>query len=154
MTIHFARMTGPEIANYVTWLIDDYAKDVARNYQLPMVLAQEESTQLIRDLFPDNQPGEGQTIVHVMNGDPRVGILWYAFQAESKRIFIYHILIEETYRGQGYATAVFEILEKVVSEELGATSIGLSVFGTNPNAQRLYKRLGFQEASIAMNKQL
>lgn len=59
MTIHFDRMTEPEIANYVTWLIDDYAKDVARNYQLPMVLAQEESTQLIRDLFPDNQPGEG-----------------------------------------------------------------------------------------------
>lgn len=59
MTIQFARMTEQEIANYVTWLINDYAKDVARNYQLPMVLAQEESTQLIRDLFPDNQPGEG-----------------------------------------------------------------------------------------------
>ena len=154
MTIHFDRMTESEIANYVTWLIDDYAKDVARNYQLPMVLAQEESTQLIRDLFPDNQPEDGQTIVHVMNGDTRVGILWYAFQAESNRIFIYHILIEEMYRGQGYATAVFEKLEKVASEELGATSIGLSVFGTNPDAQRLYKRLGFQEASIAMNKQL
>lgn len=154
MAIHFAKMTGQEIANYVTWLIDDYAKDVARNYQLPMVLAQEESTQLIRNLFPDNQPGEGQTIVHVMNGDTRIGILWYAFQSESNRIFIYHILIEEMYRGQGYATAVFEKLERVASEELGATSIGLSVFGTNPDAQRLYKRLGFQEASIAMNKQL
>lgn len=59
MTIHFAWMTEPEIANYVTCLIDDYAKDVARNYQLPMVLAQEESTPLILDLFPDNQPGEG-----------------------------------------------------------------------------------------------
>lgn len=127
---------------------------MSRNYQLPMVLGQEESTQLIRNLFPDNQSGDGQTIVHVMNGDIRVGILWYAFQGESKRIFIYHILIEEMYRGQGYATAVFEKLERVVSEELGATSIGLSVFGTNPDAQRLYKRLGFQETSIAMTKQL
>ncbi|WP_214785816.1 GNAT family N-acetyltransferase [Exiguobacterium sp. s183] len=154
MTIHFDKMREQEIVNYVTWLIDDYAKDVARNYQLPIVLAQEESTQLIHDLFPDNRLGEGQTVVHVMNEDTRVGILWYAFQAESKRVFIYHILIEETYRGQGYATAVFEKLEKVASEELGATSIGLSVFGTNPDAQRLYKRLGFQEASIAMNKQL
>ena len=54
MTIHFDRMTEQEIANYVTWLIDDYAKNVARNYQLPMVLAQEESTQLIPHLFPDN----------------------------------------------------------------------------------------------------
>ena len=109
---------------------------------------------MIRDLFPDNQPEEGQTVVHVMNANTRVGILGYAFQAESNRIFIYHILIEEMYRGQGYATAVFEKLERVASEELGVTSIGLSVFGTNPDAQRLYKRLGFQEASIAMNKQL
>lgn len=62
MTIHFDRMTESEIANYVTWLIDDYAKDVARNYQLPMVLAQEESTQLIRDLFPDNQPGKDRRL--------------------------------------------------------------------------------------------
>ncbi|MBR2075987.1 MAG: GNAT family N-acetyltransferase [Exiguobacterium sp.] len=62
--------------------------------------------------------------------------------------------IEETYRGQGYATAVFEKLERVVSEKLGTTSIGLSVFGTKPDAQRLYKRLGSQETSIAMNKQL
>lgn len=30
MTIHFDRMTEPEIANYVTCLIDDYAKDVAQ----------------------------------------------------------------------------------------------------------------------------
>ncbi len=154
MNIHFEKMDERELTSYLTWLIDDYANDVARNYQLPAALAQEESTQLIRSLFPDNQPTEGQTVVHVMDGATRVGILWYAFQVESKRVFIYHVWMHEAYRGRGYATAALQLLETITAHELGATSIGLSVFGSNPDAQRFYARLGFQQASIAMNKRL
>ncbi len=154
MNIHFEKMDEGELTSYLTWLIDDYANDVARNYQLPAALAQEESTQLIHSLFPDNRPADGQTVVHVMDGATRVGILWYAFQEESKRVFIYHVWMQDAYRGRGYATAALQRLETIEVHELGATSIGLSVFGSNPDAERLYARLGFQQASIAMNKLL
>lgn len=154
MNIHFEKMGEGELTSYLTWLIDDYANDVVRNYQLPVALAEEESTQLIHSLFPENQPTDGQTVVHVMDGVTRVGILWYAFQEESKRIFIYHVWMQEAYRGRGYATAALQRLETIAAQELGATSIGLSVFGSNPDAERLYARLGFQQASIAMNKLL
>jgi hypothetical protein len=30
MTIHFDQMTEQEVSHYVIWLIDDYAKNVAR----------------------------------------------------------------------------------------------------------------------------
>ena len=154
MTIRFETMERDVLATYMTWLIDDYARDVAHNYQLPDVLAKEEAEQLIRDLFPEGRPGEGQTVVHVMDGETRVGVLWYAFQEASRRVFIYHIWVDAAYRGRGYATQVFERLETLAAQELGATSIGLSVFGSNPDAARLYARLGFRQASIAMNKQL
>lgn len=154
MDIYFEKMGEGELTSYLTWLIDDYANDVARNYQLPATLAQEESAQLIHSLFPDNQPMDGQTVVHVRDGATRVGILWYAFQEESKRVFIYHVWMQEAYRGRGYATAALQRLETIAAQELGATSIGLSVFGSNPDAERLYARLGFQQASIAMNKLL
>lgn len=54
MDIYFEKMEGGELTSYLPWLIDDYANDVARNYQLPAALVQEESTQLIHSLFPDN----------------------------------------------------------------------------------------------------
>lgn len=62
--------------------------------------------------------------------------------------------MKEAYRRRGYATAALQRLETIVAQKLGATSIGLSVFGSNPDAERLYASLGFQQASIAMNKLL
>lgn len=87
---------------------------------------------------------DGQTVVHVMDGATRIGILWYAFQEESKRVFIYHAWMKEVYRGRGYATAALQRLETIAAQELEAMSIGLSVFGSNPDAERLYPRLGFR----------
>lgn len=45
MDIHFEKMDEGELTSYLTWLIDNYANDVACNYQLPAALAQEESSQ-------------------------------------------------------------------------------------------------------------
>ena len=108
-------MDKGELTSYLKWLIDDYANDVARNYQLPAALAQEESTQLIHSLFPDNQPTDGKTVVHVIDCATRVGILWYAFQKESKRVFIYHVWMQEACRRRGYATAALQRLETIAA---------------------------------------
>jgi ribosomal protein S18 acetylase RimI-like enzyme len=45
-------------------------------------------------------------------------------------------------------------LAEVEVARLGGTSIGLSVFGTNLRARRLYESLGYEPTSIRMRKLL
>jgi ribosomal protein S18 acetylase RimI-like enzyme len=53
----------------------------------------------------------------------------------------------------GYASSVLKDLEVMVKSS-GITSLGLSVFGKNQAAHRLYKKLGYQTFSISMGKNL
>jgi len=80
-------------------------------------------------------------------------VIWYNIQSETKKAFIYHILINEEFRNKGYATFVLQELEETMKSS-GITSMGLNVFGTNPNAHKLYEKLGYQTASTAMGKRL
>ncbi|QGM30583.1 GNAT family N-acetyltransferase [Bacillus sp. N3536] len=48
--------------------------------------------------------------------------------------------------------AIEELQERV--KELGMNSIGLSLFGNNKNAQRLYEKMGYTTSSISMYKLL
>jgi hypothetical protein len=45
-------------------------------------------------------------------------------------------------------------LAEAVALRNGATSIGLSVFGRNQVARRLYSSLGYEESAVTMRKDL
>lgn len=78
----------------------------------------------------------------------------YVPRTETYRVnSYYHILINEESRKKGYATYVLQELEEDM-KSLGITSMGLNVFGTNPNARKLYEKLGYKTASTAMGKRI
>jgi RimJ/RimL family protein N-acetyltransferase len=56
-------------------------------------------------------------------------------------------------RGQGLGTAALAALEEWARAR-GITTIGLHVFGDNEGAWRLYRRLGYIETSVQMEKRL
>ena len=86
---------------------------------------------------------------------PTIGALWFAIEDRhgQRSAFVYDVGIDAPWRRQGHALRAFEALETLVTE-LGATHIGLHVFGHNPGAQALYAKLGYGITGINMQKRL
>lgn len=153
--IKLIEMKDHEFKQYLDFMIPDYAKDISSNYNLPMDKAVEESEIMMKELFPNGLSTEGQFLynIHDSHINKQVGILWFDINKEINRAYLYHIFIIEAYRQRGYATKAIEELQERV-KELGMNSIGLSVFGNNKNAQRLYEKMGYTSSSITMYKLL
>lgn len=155
MKTKLQKMNETEFDHYLEFLIPDYAKDLSENFIIPLEKASEEAENLMKELFPNKQDSEGQLVytIYSIEEDKNIGVIWYNIQSENKKAFIYHILINEEFRNKGYATFVLQELEETM-KSLGITSMGLNVFGTNPNAHKLYEKLGYQTASTAMGKRI
>lgn len=155
MKTKLQEMNEAEFDRYLEFLIPDYAGDLSENFLLPLEKAMEESENLMKGLFPDKQNSVGQYIFNIysVEEDQNIGVIWYNIQTESNKAYIFHILIHEAFRKRGFASVVLKELEETVKSS-GVTSIGLNVFGTNPDAQRLYEKLGYQTASTAMRKRI
>lgn len=153
MKTELRKMNEEEFDQYIEEFIPDYAKDLSINFLLPMDLALKESRELIDSLLPDKQESDGQSVYNIysMTEKTNIGVMWYNIHPDSKKVFVYHILVYEDFRKKGYATSVLQQLESDMKNK-EITSLGLSVFGNNPGAYNLYKKLGYNTASISMGK--
>ena len=155
MKTKLQKMTDEEFDHYLAYFIPDYAKDLSENYMIPLEKAMEESKDLMEQLLPNKQDTEGQLVYNIysIDEDKTIGVIWYNIQTESNKAYIYHILIKEEFRKKGFATFVLQELEETM-KSTGITSMGLNVFGKNPNAYKLYEKLGYQTQSTAMGKRI
>ena len=155
MKTQLKEMNEEEFDQYMEYFIPDYAKDLSDNFMIPMEKALEESKNLMGTLFPEKQDSADQHICNIYSpaDEKNIGVIWYNIQTESNKAYIYHILIHEAFRKRGFASRVLKELEETVKSS-GVTSMGLNVFGNNPGAQRVYEKLGYQPASIAMGKRI
>jgi ribosomal protein S18 acetylase RimI-like enzyme len=149
--ITFEKMNNKEFKNYIEFMIPDYAKDTAKHYLISMEEANEKAEIQIESLFPDQEKTESQYLYHVMSENELAGYLWFHVMKEEKKAFLYHIYILDSFRKRGIASQALHFFEEE-AKKLGAASLGLHVFGTNENAIELYKKLGFKQASVSMNK--
>lgn len=148
-------MTEEEFDQYLAYFIPDYAKDLAENYMIPFEKAMIESKELMDQLLPNKQNSEEQLVYNIYSTDEdkTVGVIWYNIQSDSNKAYIYHIFIKEEFRKKGFATFVLQELEETM-KSAGITSMGLNVFGTNPNAHKLYEKLGYLVQSTSMGKRI
>ena len=84
-----------------------------------------------------------------------VGALWFAVVVKHgiKSAFVYDFEVQPGHRRRGHGRAAFVALESLV-KALGLSSIGLHVFGHNPQAQALYQSLGYGVTGVNMLKHL
>lgn len=150
MNLKLEKMNEEEFDQYLEFLMLDYAQDLSENFIIPLDKATEESKVLMNELLPNKQNSEDQFLftIHFPEKQEKVGNIWYSIQPEIDRAYIY-----EGFRKMGYASSVLQDLEVTVKSS-GITSLGLSVFGKNQGAHRLYKKLGYQTFSISMGKNL
>ena len=105
----------------------------------------------VAETMPGGVLSSGQFVFEVFDDDTHVGNVWLA-QNESEW-FIYDIDIDEPYRGKGLGRATMRAIEDHV-RSLGGSEIGLSVFGFNTIALKLYLSEGYTTTRMSMSKEL
>jgi len=95
------------------------------------------------------------SIYHEEFNDKIIGYLWFYFKTngQSKKAFIYDIIIEEEYRGKGYGRLAMLACE-IEAKKLGAMNLGLHVFANNAAAIALYQSLGYVTTDFSMEKNI
>jgi len=148
-------MTQGEYDTFYAWMIDDYAREIARNYQLPFEAACARSVGQLEELLSAglHSPGHLLFMIVTEGQGEAVGHLWCYSDSERQRAFIYDIDIFEAQQGKGYGKGALTALEEVLRPR-GIARIGLHVFGDNTRAQALYAKMGYRVTGMDMQKDI
>jgi ribosomal protein S18 acetylase RimI-like enzyme len=84
-----------------------------------------------------------------------VGIVWIGprMGAPPDRYWVFDVEILPEHRGRGLGRQAMLLAEEA-ARSLGATELGLNVFGQNAVARSLYESLGYQTTAVQMRKPL
>lgn len=153
--ITLKKMTEKDFEDYLRFMVPDYSKDISTNFNVPHEKALEESQAFFEETFPDGVATKDHYLylVHDANTESKLGLLWFNVNEETKLAYLYHIYIDEQFRGKGYGSKTLMKCEEVV-REMGMSSLALSVFGNNDRAIQLYQKNDYQPSSISMKKKL
>jgi ribosomal protein S18 acetylase RimI-like enzyme len=147
---------SPEI--YERWRggsISGYAAEHVKAGNWEAAEALEKAQGQFDELLPDGLATAGQQLWSIRDGEGRhVGILWVGPRPRARKaLFIWDIAIEPEVRGRGLGQAALEVLHAWAREH-GYERVGLHVFGSNDVARRLYRRTGYVETDVQMEKWL
>ena len=133
----------------------NHAADKVKAGNWPEAGAIERAVSELLRLLPEREKTAGNLLYTVRDAatEKKVGSLWLYYKpaATESGAYVFDLLIKEEERGKGYGAAALLAGESVV-KGLGATSIGLHVFGFNKTAQNLYKKLGYEVTNLNMAK--
>jgi ribosomal protein S18 acetylase RimI-like enzyme len=147
-------MTPAEVASHIARIMDGYVEERIGAGEDPEG-ARASSAEQWAILFPDDRPADGQHLMHVLDGDDVVGLLWLGrpLSGPASTWYVFFVEVNPDQRGRGYGHAAMEAAE-AWTRERGGTRIGLNVFGPNVVARALYDALGYQVMATAMYKDL
>jgi RimJ/RimL family protein N-acetyltransferase len=138
-------------------LVRDYAADKVRAGAWSQAEAESRATRDVDGLLPEGPATQGHFLYSVRDDSTgtKVGTVWFALRNSGvgRSVWIYDIIINEDFRRRGYASRTLELVEDR-AKELGAKSVELLVFGHNHGARSLYEKMGYNETSITMAKQV
>jgi RimJ/RimL family protein N-acetyltransferase len=150
-------MTDDEYVRWVASSIAGYADSFVQNGTMTPEEAQQRSDSDFAELLPEGRDTPEHHLWTVTDAETgvAVGSLWINVRDRGigRAAFIYDIEMDESQRGKGYGRATM-LAGEVAAKELGATTIGLNVFGFNTVAIGLYTSLGYTVTSQNMAKPL
>ena len=140
---------------YRDHLVRDYAADKVRAGAWSESEAQIRAAKDVDGLLPEGPATQGHFLYSVREdaADAEVGTVWFALRDSGvgRYVWIYDIIINESFRRRGYASRTLELVE-ARAKELGAQSVELHVFGHDHVARALDEKMGYNETSITMPK--
>jgi ribosomal protein S18 acetylase RimI-like enzyme len=153
-TVELIPMTDAAYAVWRDRSVREYAAEHVKSGKWTLEEAPANAEAQFAQILPAGLATTGQFLWTVRDsaGDD-VGILWVGTERRPGHAFIYDIEIADDRRGQGFGTAAMLALEEWARAN-GIATIGLHVFGHNTGAWQLYKRLGYVETNVQMEKRL
>ncbi len=155
--VNFIEMTDDEFQRWKDRAIVEYFSERVKAGNED--LGPEASRREFESLLPQGRRTKNHHVYFIADEnekDRKVGIVWYATEAENQpkgTIFIYDIEVEEGLRGRGYGRATLGLLEDR-AKEMGVRRIALHVFGHNVRARKLYEDSGYRATNVIMAKEL
>ena len=142
-------------SDYLAFSIEEYAKEMAINFELPLEKAREVASAQATGQLVDgvNTPGNYFYRIEHEEDDRReqIGYLWYSINREEGFAYLESIDIFEPFQNQGYGTEVIRLAEEQLAAQ-GIRSMRLHVFGANQRALRFYQRHGYKITGYKMKK--
>ena len=106
--------------------------------------------------FPQGRPRPGHAVLDVVDaGESRWATCGSALPTVTTlhAWWVWDVVVDQGRRGQGLGRAAMVLAEDYATSH-GARTLGLSVFGFNVAARRLYESLGYDTTSVKMSKRL
>lgn len=155
MTLTLRPVPPERMPAWIQRSADEYARDLVALGR-PGPHAQRVAEEGMAQSFPDDAPRPGHAVLDVLDhGGEAVGYLWVgpADGDDPGAWWVWDVLVDEGRRGQGLGRATMLLAEHYAAEH-GARTLGLSVFGFNSAARRLYESLGYATTTVKMAKPL
>jgi GNAT superfamily N-acetyltransferase len=165
MTVTLRPVPAERMPAWVRRSADEYARDLVALGR-PAADAQREADEGMAQSFPDGRPRPGHAVLDVLDDTGAVvGYLWIGpasdadadpgadANSDSDAWWVWDVLVDEGRRGEGLGRATMLLAEQYAVSH-GARTLGLSVFGFNDAARRLYESLGYATTSVKMTKPL
>ncbi|MGE5224851.1 MAG: GNAT family N-acetyltransferase [Omnitrophica WOR_2 bacterium] len=155
--VQFIPMTETEFQAYLAEAIQRYAEEHVRAGNWHPVEALEKSRREHEQLLPEGLASKNNYLYSIIdeNSGSRLGIIWFVVDLDRPRrsAFIYDFQIFDEFRRKGYGSQALEALEEKLRAS-GIEAISLHVFGHNPIAQALYRKMGYEVTGIHMTRQI
>jgi ribosomal protein S18 acetylase RimI-like enzyme len=148
-------MTDGQYRGFRERVEDGYARQIAESGAMAWEDAVEKAAADNARLLPKGLATPDNHLWTAYDGSIPVGRIWVHLQTRSDGVhaFIYDVEVREEFRRQGYGRAIMTAAE-AACRDLGASSMGLNVFGSNVAARGLYDGLGYEVTSQQMRKRL
>jgi len=149
-------MSSDAFAAFASRANEMYARDNIRSGRWSASDAAVKATEEFQHMLPRGIETPDHYIYDVRNAlDQTVGHVWFACvgSGDSRAGYVYWIQIDDEHRRQGHGRAALIALEHVAAG-LGLNALRLNVFAHNPNAEALYRSMGYQVTAMTMRKPL
>jgi ribosomal protein S18 acetylase RimI-like enzyme len=148
-------MTDAEYRAFTETVEDGYARQITESGSMSWEAAVEKASADFAAQLPDGRHTANQYLRTAFDGDIAVGLLWLRVDTApgGRRAFVNDVEVFQDFRRRGYGRAIMLAGEEL-ARSLGATVIGLNVWGGNAGARALYDQLGYDILAIQMQKRL
>ena len=170
--LNLRKMQASEYSAFCAYFIEDYAAEIADNYDHSKEHAVSLAEKDLQSSLPDGLGTKDHILLCIeldgieLDGiedkgikssefdKPQViGYLWHCINETAVTTFIYDFYIFKSYRSKGYGKLAIAALEKSLAE-LAIKQIKLRVAYQNKRALALYQEVGFMITGYNMSKNL
>ena len=144
MSLRLRPMTPEEYDAYARYAEEDYAQEIHRSGLADLDAARKRAADTFAELLPDGLDSPRMHLWTAVVDDKPVGMGWIELREgpAATSAYVFNVELREQARGRGLGRQLMLALHEE-ARRLGATSVGLNVFGHNTVARTLYESLGY-----------